>query len=171
MSIKSKQAIDIGLRLKKSRSALGLTQGALAKAATASLQTIKSYESGLRIPSGPILAGLARAGINVDYLMGVTDGPMLVPASAKSAHTLRISAVEEDQTASRLYEAHVEMELEKYRGRQEGIDESAARVGYRLPSLVRDALLIALTNGMAEHALDTVIGLLKAQSILDRDKA
>lgn len=171
MSIKRKHSIEIGLRLKKARTALGITQNALAKDAGCKLQTIKSYETGLRTPSGQILAGLARVGINVDWLIGATDGPMLVSESLKSARAWRVAGVEEDQTAAELYEAHAETRLEKYRRGQEEVDNAAARVGYSLPSLVRDALLIALTNGMANHSLDMVIGLLKAQSILDRDKS
>jgi transcriptional regulator with XRE-family HTH domain len=56
-------------RLKKARDLLGMSQSALAKAAGASLPAWQGYEAGKNIPGGKALQGLARLGININWLL------------------------------------------------------------------------------------------------------
>lgn len=56
-------------RLKIARDVLGLSQSAIAKAAGSSLPAWQGYESGKNIPGGKVFEGLARLGINVNWLL------------------------------------------------------------------------------------------------------
>lgn len=56
-------------RLKKARESLGYTQKDIATAINTNPQTWQVYESGKSVPGGKVLEGLARLGINVNWLL------------------------------------------------------------------------------------------------------
>lgn len=65
---------DLAGRIRSARRILGLSQTSIAKAAGSSLPAWQGYESGKNIPGGNVLAGLARLGININWLL-LGEGP------------------------------------------------------------------------------------------------
>ncbi len=61
--------MTIGDRLKKIRENLGFSQDAMAKFISCSLRSWKGYESNSNVPGGDILANLARAGIDTNWIL------------------------------------------------------------------------------------------------------
>ena len=68
---------EMAQRIKDLRGELGLSQAALAQRAGIPLQTLKGYEGGNRIPGGEALAGFAKAGGNINWLL-IGAGPILL---------------------------------------------------------------------------------------------
>lgn len=65
---------SIGLRIKKQRELLGLTQAKLASDAEITPAAISQIEAGDRVPSSPILRKIASVlKVSTDYLLGVTN--------------------------------------------------------------------------------------------------
>lgn len=74
-----------GARLKKARTALGLTQAEMAQRIGSSLAAVKGYERGVSAPNRDFSRRLAALGINMEYVFtGVGD--VLIPAEARQAH-------------------------------------------------------------------------------------
>jgi DNA-binding transcriptional regulator YiaG len=69
---KTNRAVDrppIAQRIRAVRAALQMTQMEFANAIGAALPTVKDYEGGKCVPGGERLAGFARAGVNVGWLL------------------------------------------------------------------------------------------------------
>jgi transcriptional regulator with XRE-family HTH domain len=72
VNLDSKQ--DISFRLRQWRKSLGLTQIALSKFTDTSITTIRKCEGGSCVPGGNSLLALAKAGLNIHWLLtGVGD--------------------------------------------------------------------------------------------------
>lgn len=56
-------------RLKQARESLGLTQKDIAKACSVSIQMWQAYEAGKSVPGGKVLEGIARLGVNINWLL------------------------------------------------------------------------------------------------------
>lgn len=69
----------LGSRLKEIRGIFNLTQGQFAEKAGSSAAAFGQYEKGEKIPGGKVLAGLAQAGVNINWLL-IGEGPMLISA-------------------------------------------------------------------------------------------
>ena len=61
--------MTIGERLKKVRETLGFSQEAMAKFIKCSPRSWKGYESNSSVPGGDILANLANAGIDTNWIL------------------------------------------------------------------------------------------------------
>jgi transcriptional regulator with XRE-family HTH domain len=71
-------AIEVGLRIKKIRDGMGLSQRGLAERLGLSSAALAQYEIGARSPSNEVLLHIARGlGTSVDYLLGATDQPQI----------------------------------------------------------------------------------------------
>lgn len=75
----------IGDRLRDARKKLDMTQSRLASSAGIPLGTYKKYEGDDRVPGAEALAGLAKVGININWLLS-GDGPVLLHGDARRAH-------------------------------------------------------------------------------------
>lgn len=64
---------DFGDRLKEMRGMLKLTQSQLAEKVGSSAAAFGQYEKGEKIPGGKVLAGLARLGVNINWLLTGED--------------------------------------------------------------------------------------------------
>lgn len=69
---------ELNRRLRLARERCGLTQAELAATAKVALNTLKQYESGRIKPGADALAGYARAGISLRYLL-LAEGEPLLP--------------------------------------------------------------------------------------------
>ena len=75
---------EMGDRIRQCRIDAGLSQSEAAKLAGISQQSISTYEKGTRIPLAPAIIAMARAyGVTTDYLLGVSDTPMIVTYIAR----------------------------------------------------------------------------------------
>ncbi|MFZ2853168.1 MAG: helix-turn-helix transcriptional regulator [Rhodocyclaceae bacterium] len=88
----------VGERLKKARTALGLTQKELFVLIEMPVPSLQDYEAGKRMPGGDALASLIRAGINTNWLL-TGKGPMLLadlvpPAVATASPAISVHALE-----------------------------------------------------------------------------
>lgn len=73
-------------RLKQERKKRGWTQPDLAKASGVSIYTIEQYERQLAVPKIDVLLKIAKAlDVSIDYLMGRTSMPSVVPNAAAYA--------------------------------------------------------------------------------------
>lgn len=61
--------MTIGNRLKKIRENLGFSQDSMAKFINCSLRSWKGYESNSNVPGGDVLANLAKAGIDINWVL------------------------------------------------------------------------------------------------------
>lgn len=61
--------MTIGNRLKKIRENLGFSQDSMAKFINCSLRSWKGYESDSNVPGGDVLANLAKAGIDINWVL------------------------------------------------------------------------------------------------------
>lgn len=61
--------MTLAVRLKTARETLGKTQRDIASGCSVSVQMWQGYESGKSVPGGKVLEGLARLGINVNWLL------------------------------------------------------------------------------------------------------
>lgn len=145
---------------------MGITQSALAQAIGASLQTIKSYEGGRRIPSGEFAAGLARLGINLHWMLE-NDGPMLLEGERRKAQLDLLASAFGDEAAVARMQVRVDKSMSSFNLAFREVDDAARRCQFALPSLTRQALVLAIIKGMAYDGIEPMIQLLKAQSILD----
>ncbi len=157
---------EIGRRLAAARKACGLTQKSLAESIGAKTRTVKGWEAGKSIPSGEFSAALSRGGINIAWLMK-NEGTMFSHQEALAAHSNAAASLYEDAAAAARRSARSADE-ENYLSRMHFvIDEAAARCGFPVPRMVREALVLALMNGMRERAVEPMLQMLRAQSILD----
>jgi transcriptional regulator with XRE-family HTH domain len=148
----------IGERLGRARKELGLTQAELAKQIGATLQTVKNYESGRRLPSAAFLDRLARLGINMaELVQGKGASPLLM--AAHGADTLvqldLIGSAGQRGPESRKV-------IDRLRQAFQIVDDVAGENDFELPRHIRDALVMAILNGMKLNALEPVLLLLKA---------
>lgn len=68
--------INLGMRLKGVRERLGYAQKGIAEAAGSKLRSWQDYEAGAKMPGSQVIAGLAKLGINTNWLL-TGEGPML----------------------------------------------------------------------------------------------
>ena len=67
--------VDFGNRLKEERKRLGLNQSEIAEHGGVSLQAQFRYEKGERMPDAAYLAGIAKAGADIQYIItGIRAG-------------------------------------------------------------------------------------------------
>jgi transcriptional regulator with XRE-family HTH domain len=158
----------IGRRLQRARERLGLTQKQLAAAIGASLQTVQSYEAGRRTPSGGFATGYARLGVNLRWAME-DEGSMLLEGDHKQSQMDMLASAGGDDDASARMQRRVGRAIDGMKEAQRLVDDAAARCGYAIPQLVRQALMIAVMKGMAPDAVDLVMQMFKAQALLDED--
>lgn len=75
-------------RLKEIRLSLEYTQTRMGEAVGGKLRSWQEYESGTRMPGGSVFAGLARLGVNVNWVL-TGEGPQMrtapAPANASDA--------------------------------------------------------------------------------------
>jgi transcriptional regulator with XRE-family HTH domain len=92
---------SIGARIRAARTIQGWTQQGLANAAGIPLSTLKKYEGDQRVPGGEALAGFARAGINVNWLLqGDVGGPATLEGRIRETHADYIAGVAGDEEAA-----------------------------------------------------------------------
>lgn len=138
-------AIVIGARLRAARERLELTQGQLSKASTVKLPTLKDHERGKSIPGGDALMGYARAGINVNWLLGVyPDAPMLIEPGKRAEHADFVGDIlgvdgAAERAASRRAEGFA-----RYKAAQDLVDGLVAELGFDPGQGVRDAIKICV---------------------------
>lgn len=77
MKVGTCDSAEIGARMKAARTALGLTQEALAQAIDASKPGIRDNEGGKNVPGGKVIFGLVQLGINANWLL-TGEGPMML---------------------------------------------------------------------------------------------
>ncbi len=159
----------IGRRFQRAREHLELTQRQLADAIGASLQTVQSWEAGRRVPAGEFTAGYARMGVNLQWVME-GEGQVLLEGDHKQSQMDMLAASGGDRDASARMQRRVDRAVDGMKDAQRLVDEAAARAGYAIPQLVRQALMIALMKGMAPDAVDPVMQMLKAQALLDENE-
>lgn len=151
-----------GTRLARARSQLGLTQQQLADAIGSSLQTVKSYEGGRRTPTGRYAAALARIGVNLAYIFEDQRGPPILKGEARDAHADLVAASAlRDTAAKQRVEQRTDRLIDRFRAAQHSVDEAAKRCSFIMPQRVRDALLLAVMEGMKPSALESVMQLLR----------
>jgi len=70
---------DDGLeeRIRRARIALGYTQNDIAEAVGGKLRSWQDYEAGKRVPGSSVIKGLAKLGINANWVL-TGEGPMLI---------------------------------------------------------------------------------------------
>lgn len=92
---------DLGKRILQVREALGKSQREFAAAMNASFRALQDYEAGMTVPGGKALEGLARLGVNVNWILTgsgsiKTDEPVILPPHEEglSAERLLLYAVE-----------------------------------------------------------------------------
>ncbi|MEW6594157.1 MAG: helix-turn-helix transcriptional regulator [Thermodesulfobacteriota bacterium] len=78
----------ISIRLKDVRKELGYTQKQIGEAIGSSLSTWQDYEAGKSIPGGNALAGLARLGVDINWLL-TGEGNSLVQKSEFDVELLK----------------------------------------------------------------------------------
>lgn len=77
---------ELHTRLRIARECSGLTQAELAARAGFAVNTLKQYESGRIKPGADALAGYARSGINVTYLLLGEGSPLLARQGDYGTH-------------------------------------------------------------------------------------
>lgn len=70
----------VGERVKEERKRLGLTQAELAQACGFNARAVKAAEANENWPSGPLLAGMLRMGMDVVYILSGARNAALQPA-------------------------------------------------------------------------------------------
>jgi len=156
----------IGDRLQRARNALGLTQQQLAEKLGAGLQTVQSWEAGRRLPRGEFASGYARLGVNLHWAME-GEGSMLLEGAARQVQLELRDSASGDYAAGERLQRRVDRAMDGFKDAQRLVDDAAARCGYEMPQLVRQAIVLAVMKGMAPDAIDTVLQMLKAQALLD----
>lgn len=73
---------DLGNRMKKVRERLGYTQSGMSAAVGSKLRSWQEYERGSRAPGSAVIAGLARLGVNTNWLL-TGEGSVLVGESGE----------------------------------------------------------------------------------------
>ena len=70
--------VNLGERLKKLRTESKLTQTQVSERIGVAISAVSSYESGIRLPSYPVLIKLSRLyHVTTDYLLGVKSKEMI----------------------------------------------------------------------------------------------
>lgn len=151
---------SIGRRLSRARRALGLTQLELAQLISASLQTVKSYEAGRRIPSGEFAEGLASAGINLTWVLK-NVGPMQLAGEARNVQIDLIGSALDREDALERMASRSRTWGNRLKAAFTAVDEAARRSQFELPTFLRDAIVLALFNGMRVEGVKPMIEMFK----------
>jgi transcriptional regulator with XRE-family HTH domain len=72
---------DVPSRLKDARKHLGYTQKDMAAAVGSAFPSWQDYEAGKKSPGSKVIAGLARLGVNANWVL-IGEGPMMLSGSA-----------------------------------------------------------------------------------------
>lgn len=83
----------ISSRLKEVRELLGYTQKGVAEAVGGKLRSWQDYERGLKMPGGSVFEGLARLGINVNWVLTGEGPQMAAEAGTDRYHVREVSEV------------------------------------------------------------------------------
>lgn len=94
MSIEIEEKLSIGLRMGEERKRLGKSRAELANACGKTPQAIGEFERGVSYPGGAVLAGYARAGADVLYILAGRHGLQAVAALDTAVLSGVIEAVE-----------------------------------------------------------------------------
>ncbi len=95
MVVDNQKNVEVGVRMKAAREALGLTQDGFARAVGGSKRGIQENEARNRVPGGEIIAGMVRLGINANWLL-TGEGPMLLADLSAPAPTGPMPAINVD---------------------------------------------------------------------------
>lgn len=82
--------MSVGQQLKIARAALGLDQKEFSALSGIPLDTYKKYEGGVRQPGSEAISGIARAGINANWLL-IGEGPMLLKDLQPRSQPMKIN--------------------------------------------------------------------------------
>lgn len=153
----SKVSASIADRLKEARGSLKKTQPEMAAAAGIPLDTYKKYEGGKATPGGEALSGVARCGINVNWLL-TGDLPMLVSplleADAVGAQVDLLSQILRQRGGQERYDERAGQTRQRYKAVQAAYEEGCTAIGYRPAFNVGEALKAAMmSHGLQSEGL------------------
>jgi transcriptional regulator with XRE-family HTH domain len=136
------QGGELCLRLRVAREQAGLTQAQLADVAEVAINTVKQYESGRIRPGAEALAGYARAGVSLHYLL-LGEGEPLRTVGAAPRLKIAEGAVAYGETpVVRIVEAMLSI--------ADDIEDSESATGVRLTGAKRIAVAQALFEEFLE---------------------
>lgn len=159
------RSLESGKRFASARSALGMTQAALAQRLGASLATVKGYEGGRRLPSGAMAEGLARLGVNLTYVLK-GEGPVLLEGEARRDQAdMYLTEQGAPGPAGKVYAVQVKSTSVHAKW---WVDETARQLEWSVKPLIRQALILAVKSGLETDTLHAVMVLLKAQEEADK---
>lgn len=95
---------DLGGRLKRARETLGYAQKGIAEAVGSKLRSWQDYEAGKKVPGSQVIAGLARLGINANWVLTGEGAMLQAERSPQAAPEHMIQEVGEEYALVPLYD-------------------------------------------------------------------
>lgn len=95
---------DLGSRLKRARETLGYAQKGIAEAVGSKLRSWQDYEAGKKVPGSQVIAGLARLGINANWVLTGEGAMLQAERSPQAAPEHMIQEVGEEYALVPLYD-------------------------------------------------------------------
>ena len=159
---------ELHTRLRIARECSGLTQAELAARAGFAVNTLKQYESGRIKPGADALAGYARSGINVTYLLLGEGSPLLARQGDYGTHQVTTALLVGEGRRRARWEVPLAQAAEAMREIVVGIDRSAEELGFTLGDSKKAELAQVLfeefVEGGAMPRPTTIVRFLKAAS-------
>lgn len=117
----------LGARLKEVRVALECTQSGIAEKVGSKLRSWQDYENDKRSPGSLVMEGLARLGVNTNYLL-TGDGPMFT--ADPEGHRLMVAETTGNSGGPEQRERHTRPFMERLRRSTATLEEIRDGLGY-----------------------------------------
>ncbi|MGH8504870.1 MAG: helix-turn-helix domain-containing protein [Stenotrophobium sp.] len=141
---------ELHTRLRSARESSGLKQAELAQLAGFAVNTLKQYESGRIKPGADALAGYARAGIDVMYLL-TGEGTPVMGQRAQHTSSASPTGVIALEKGNERWEVSLAKATETLRALTLAIDQGTKELNLALP----EAKKAELTKALFEEFMET----------------